>query len=96
MSETGPGRAEAGRFLPLSEVAQILAVSDTQVYALVRSGALKAIKLGGRGRWRVERSELESFIGRMYDETEQFISEHPFGRAEEDEVAGARVGGELD
>lgn len=77
---------EGPRFLALSEVAQVLAVTDTQVYALVRSGSLKAIKLGGRGRWRVERSELESFIARMYDQTEQFIAEHPFGRAELDEA----------
>ncbi len=73
------------RFLALSEVAQILAVTDTQVYALVRSGSLKALKLGGRGRWRVERSELESYIARMYDQTEQFIAAHPFGRGELDD-----------
>lgn len=85
MALTGTGTDDGGRFLPLSEVAQILAVTDTQVYALVRSGSLKAIKLGGRGKWRVERSELESFIDRMYDETEQFIAEHPFGRAELDD-----------
>lgn len=77
---------DSTRFLPLSEVAQVLAVTDTQVYALVRSGSLKAVKLGGRGKWRVERSELESFIARMYDETERFIAEHPFGRAELDDA----------
>ena len=83
---------DSPRFLPLSEVAQILAVTDTQVYALVRSGTLKAVKLGGRGKWRVERSELESFIARMYDETERFIADHPFGRAELDAELGATSG----
>ncbi len=88
MSVTGQ---EDSRFLALSEVAQILAVTDTQVYALVRSGSLKAIKLGGRGRWRVERAALEAFIGRMYDETEQFIAEHPFGRGEDADDADVAV-----
>jgi excisionase family DNA binding protein len=74
------------RFLQLSDVAQVLAVSDTQVYALVRSGDLRAIKLGGRGRWRVERSELQAYIDRMYDQTRAFIDAHPFSRAELDAV----------
>lgn len=88
---------EDSRFLALSEVAQILAVTDTQVYALVRSGSLKAIKLGGRGRWRVERAALEAFIGRMYDETQQFIAEHPFGRGEMDEAdAGSSSRADVD
>lgn len=82
----GTSDVDGPRFLGLSEVAQILAVTDTQVYALVRSGALKAIKLGGRGRWRVERSALEDFIARMYDETQQFIADHPFGRADLDDA----------
>lgn len=44
----------AVRFLTLPEVSDILNVSHAQAYALVRSGALPAIKLGGRGQWRVE------------------------------------------
>ena len=31
----------------------------------------RALKLGGRGQWRVETSELEAFIERMYAETQQ-------------------------
>lgn len=72
------------RFLQLADVAQVLAVSDTQVYALVRSGELRAIKLGGRGRWRVERTELQAYIDRMYDQTRAFIDAHPFTRGELD------------
>ena len=33
-------------------------------------GELRAIKIGGRGQWRIERDELEAFIQRMYAETE--------------------------
>ncbi len=58
------------RFLTLADVAEILATSTAQVYALVRRGELRAIKIGGRGQWRVETVELEAFIKRMYDQVE--------------------------
>ena len=54
------------------------------VSALVRSGELPAIKLGGRGQWRVEASELEAYIARMYDQTREFVSTHRFGRPGDD------------
>lgn len=66
------------RFLQLGEVAEILDVSVSQVYALVRSGRLRAIKIGGRGQWRVERGELEGFIARCYAETDDFVASHPY------------------
>ncbi|MDQ6642263.1 MAG: helix-turn-helix domain-containing protein [Actinomycetota bacterium] len=56
----------------------MLNTSSAQVYALVRRGDLVAIKIGGRGQWRVEASELENYIGRMYDEAKRFVDEHPF------------------
>jgi excisionase family DNA binding protein len=68
------------RFLTLADVAEVLNTSSSQVYALVRSGELPAIKLGGRGQWRVERTVLEEFITRMYAQTREHISSHPFGR----------------
>ncbi|MGA7689689.1 MAG: helix-turn-helix domain-containing protein [Jiangellales bacterium] len=67
------------RFLTLADVAEVLNTSANQVYALVRSGELVAIKIGGRGQWRVEESELENYIARMYAETAQFVADHPFG-----------------
>jgi excisionase family DNA binding protein len=72
----------------LADVAEVLNTSANQVYALVRSGDLVAIKIGGRGQWRVEESELEDYIARMYAETAQFVADHPFGTAEADEVSG--------
>jgi excisionase family DNA binding protein len=62
------------RFLTLADVADILNISGSQTYALVRSGELEAIKIGGRGQWRVERDRLESYIGRMYDLTREFVA----------------------
>ena len=66
------------RFLTLADVAEVLNTSSAQVYALVRRGDLMAIKIGGRGQWRVEASELEAYIQRAYADAEQFVREHPF------------------
>jgi excisionase family DNA binding protein len=80
------GRCEddrvAPRFLTLADVAETLNISASQTYALVRSGDLPAIKVGGRGQWRVESSELEAYIARMYAETADFVRAHPLGRDE--------------
>lgn len=38
------------RFLTLADVAEILNVSAAQAYALVRSGEVPAIQVGGRGQ----------------------------------------------
>lgn len=66
------------RFLQLADVAEILNISSSQVYALVRRGDLVAVKIGGRGQWRVENTELEAYIKRLYDEAQQFIAAHPY------------------
>jgi len=73
----------AQRFIQLSDVSEILDISSTQAYALVRSGELAAIKVGGRGQWRVEATELENYIQRMYSETKTFVATHPFGASAE-------------
>lgn len=57
-----------GRFLTLADTAEVLNISASQAYALVRSGELPAIKVGGNGHWRVERSVLESYIEAKYEE----------------------------
>ena len=72
------------RFLTLADVAEVLSTSSAQVYALVRRGDLPAIKIGGRGQWRVEASELEDYIQRMYAETRTFVEKHPYVEAEPD------------
>jgi excisionase family DNA binding protein len=71
------------RFLTLADVAEVLNISASQVYALVRNQELRAIKIGGRGQWRVERDQLEDYIARMYDQTSEFIAKHPFAEAED-------------
>lgn len=70
------------RFLTLADVAEVLNTSSAQVYALVRRGELAAIKIGGRGQWRVESAQLEEFIQRMYADTKAFVEEHPYVETE--------------
>ena len=65
------------RFLTLSDVAAILNVAPAQVYTLVRSGELPAIKIGARGQWRVEAQVIEDFITSMYAQTQEFVNNHP-------------------
>lgn len=74
--------AATPRFLTLADVAEVLNTSSAQVYALVRRGELPAIKIGGRGQWRVEAAQLEAFIEQMYAQTKAFVSEHPFVEGE--------------
>lgn len=70
------------RFLTLTDVAETLNISAAQTYALVRSGDLPAIKVGGRGQWRVEARELENYIARMYEQTRQLIRNDEFNAEE--------------
>jgi len=70
------------RFLRLDQVAEVLNISASQAYVLVRSGDLPAIKIGGRGQWRVEAVALEEYIQRMYEDTRRFVAEHPLNGEE--------------
>lgn len=65
------------RLLTLEDVAVYLNVSVAQVYALVRSGELPAIKIGGRGVWRVDRRRLDDYIERRHRETADWAKTHP-------------------
>lgn len=62
------------RFLTLADVEEVLNITATQAYALVRSGDLPAIQVGGRGQWRIESSELEAYIQRQYEATRARIT----------------------
>lgn len=75
------------RFLTLADVADVLNISSSQTYALVRNGDLQGIQIGGRNQWRVERSKLEDYIERAYQRTESALDESAESLAESD--AGA-------
>ena len=70
------------RFLTLADVADVLNVTVRQVYALVRSGELRGIQIGGRGQWRIENDQLEDYISRQYARTDS--SDLAETRADED------------
>ena len=65
------------RFLTLTDVGDILNISQSQTYALVRSGDLKGIQIGGRSQWRVERAKLEEFIQDAYRRAGESLAELP-------------------
>jgi prophage regulatory protein len=54
------------RFLTLTDVAEELQISMAQARAIVRSGELPAIQIGGRGQWRVEQVKLDEYIEDLY------------------------------
>lgn len=56
-----------GRFLSISETAELLTVSATQVYNLVHRGELAALRVGKRGPWRVDARVLQTFIDDQYE-----------------------------
>jgi len=64
----GPPGPGLPRFFTLADTADMLAISLSQAYALVRSGELPAIKIGGNGHWRVERTVLDAYIAGKYEE----------------------------
>ena len=48
-----------------AEVARVLNVTVTQVYTLMRSGDLPALKIGKKGVWRVSRETLEAYLSEL-------------------------------
>lgn len=90
----------AQRLLTLKEVAETLNASAAQVYALVRSGDLPAMKMGGRGQWRVDPERLEEYVERAHKQTAQWVKDNPMAtrevvdlhEIEEDEVPTSEDG----
>ncbi|GAA4923816.1 helix-turn-helix domain-containing protein [Nesterenkonia rhizosphaerae] len=56
------------KFFTLPEVAEQLNISMSQMRALIKSGDIEGIQIGGRGQWRVEEAKLDEYIKRMYDQ----------------------------
>lgn len=54
------------RFLTLADVAETLNLTMSATRALVSSGELPAIQVGGKRVWRVEESVLEQYIQDQY------------------------------
>ncbi len=87
---TDPSPLEPGRFLTLTDVAEVLALTAAEVVALVRSGELPAIRLGSIGQWRVEQSALAAFIADKYEEARRITLWHEAQTADVAELFGER------
>jgi len=81
-----------GRFLALTDVADLLSLSASEVLALVHSGDLPAIRLGAIGQWRIEQSVLESYIAEKYEETRRMAAWNEIQYADVTELFGDRRG----
>jgi excisionase family DNA binding protein len=54
------------RFLTIEQAAEELNVSSSQSRALLKTGELRAIQIGGRGLWRIASKDLEDYIECAY------------------------------
>lgn len=61
------------RFLTIADVAETLNLSQSATRALLSSGELPAIQVGGKRTWRIEASELERYIERQYAATRERV-----------------------
>lgn len=62
------------RFLTIEQVAEELSVSTAQIRALLKSGDVRGIQVGGRGVWRIGTSDVEAYIEEAYGRTADNIA----------------------
>lgn len=73
-NQHAPATLAIPRLLTLEQVCEILNVKSPLVYALVRSGELRAAQFGGRGVWRVRESDLLAYIDAAFERTAERIA----------------------
>lgn len=61
------------RFLTVEQVAEELNVSVSQIRALLKSGELRGIQIGGRSVWRIAARDVEDYITEAYRRTAERI-----------------------
>ena len=62
------------RFLTIEQVAEELNVSVAQVRALLKSGELRGLQVGGRNVWRIGANDVEDYIAEAYKRTAERIA----------------------
>ncbi|WP_353827362.1 helix-turn-helix domain-containing protein [Agromyces sp. SYSU T0242] len=82
-----------GRFLTIADAAEVLAVGVEDVSDLVLSGELPALRVGDRGPWRIERTQLEAFIEVRYESARREVVWNEGEFANVIEFSGARQPG---
>lgn len=66
------------RFLTIEQAADELNVSSSQIRALLKTGELRAIQVGGRGMWRIGVNDLEDYIAGAYRRTKERVASGEF------------------
>ncbi|MDO4791468.1 MAG: helix-turn-helix domain-containing protein [Buchananella hordeovulneris] len=62
------------KFFTVADVAEQLGVSVSAVRAMLLSGELLGIQVGGKNVWRIEDKELDAYIERAYQANAQRIA----------------------
>ncbi|MFD5277515.1 helix-turn-helix domain-containing protein [Pseudarthrobacter sp. NPDC058362] len=66
--------AKPRRFLTIEQAAEELNVNPNQIRALLRTGELRGIQVGGRGVWRIGLADVEDYIAEAYRRTAERIA----------------------
>ncbi|OFI37680.1 excisionase [Arthrobacter sp. SW1] len=66
------------RFMTTKQAAEELNVGEPLVRSLLKSGELRGVQFGGRNLWRIEITELESYIAKMYEKTAEKVASGEF------------------
>jgi excisionase family DNA binding protein len=69
-----PDEIKKYRFLIVEQVAEELNVSVSQIRALLKSGELRGIQVGGRNVWRIAASDVEDYIAEAYRRTAERVA----------------------
>jgi len=69
-----PEKPRFSQLLTLAQVREILNVGMPTLYALLSSGELRGLQLGGRRMWRVSEDDLADYLERAYQETQDRIA----------------------
>lgn len=86
-----PDQAGLARFLSVADTAELLGLAPSEVLAMIASGELPAIQVGAHGKWRIERTVLESVIDDKYEQTRRMALWNEANLASIAEIGGGRI-----
>ena len=66
MMAAGSGEVESKLLYRVSEAAAVLSLSRAKVYALIKSGVLRSVRIGGARR--ITAADLEAFVASLGEE----------------------------
>lgn len=72
--------------MTVEQAAIELNVSENQIRAMLHSGELRGIQIGGRGLWRVGTQDFEDYIEAAYARTAERIAAGDLSAPDEDQA----------